>query len=360
MTFVFALLVGLVSSLTFLRALEANAARLCLLDVPVAHKAHAHPTPVVGGLGITTTLLLSFGLAPAADGATWLYAGILGLLSLGVTDDLHRLSARLKLYVMILLFSAVLWLSDNQIHQLGELWPGVQVRTALIAFPLSLFAAVGVVNAFNLIDGMDGLAGSVGTCILAAFLLLAWLLGAHEWMSFIAVCLGAVLAFLAFNLRLPGRPRARIFMGDAGSLVIGFILFWLSVSLSHRAEGAAPPMVMVWLLAFPMLDTLATMALRIREGKSVFSPGHDHFHHLLQRGGLSVTRIVLVAVILTTALAGAGVALWQLGVPDWVSLLLFVAVAAIYIATFLTSWTRLGRRPRPRLTTLVPRGSDPT
>lgn len=358
MKIAFALLVGLLPCLTFLRALEANAARLCLLDQPVEHKAHAHPTPAVGGLGITITLLLCFGLTPAADEATWLYVGILGLVSLGVIDDMYRLSARLKLYVMIVLFSALLWLSDNQLHQLGELWPGVEVRTALIAFPLSLFAAVGVVNAFNLIDGMDGLAGSVGACILAAFLLLAWLLDAHEWTSFIAVCLGAVLAFLSFNLRLPGRPRARIFLGDAGSLVIGFILFWLSLSLSHRAEGAAPPMVMAWLLAFPMLDTLATMALRIREGRSVFSPGHDHFHHLLQRGGLSVTRIVVVAVILTTSSAGAGVALWQAGVPDWVSLLLFLAVAATYIATFLIFWTRLGRQARPQLTTLVPSSSD--
>lgn len=353
-----ALLLGLVPCLMLLRALEANADRLCLLDRPVEHKTHTHPTPAVGGLGITITLILCFEVAQPIAGSIWLYLGIVGMAAIGAIDDIHQLSARVKLYGMIVLLSALLWLSDNQIRQLGELWPGVEVMTALAAFPLSLFAAVGVVNAFNLIDGMDGLAGSVATCILGAFLVLAWLLGAAEWLPFIAACMGAVLAFLGFNLRLPGRPRARVFMGDAGSLVVGFILFWLSVSLSHRTQDAAPPIVMVWLLAFPMLDTLATMSLRVREGKSILSPGHDHFHHLLQRAGMSVSQIVLVAIALTTALAATGLALWQIGIPDWASLLLFLTVGAGYITAFLSSWTRLGRRAQHQLSTLLPSGSD--
>lgn len=353
-----ALLVGFVPCLMLLRVLEANADRLCLLDRPVEHKAHTHPTPAVGGLGMTITLFLCHEVAHPIAGSAWLYLGIIGLAAIGAIDDIHRLSARVKLYGMIVLLSALLWSSDNQLRQLGELWPGMEVRTALAAFPLSLFAAVGVVNSFNLIDGMDGLAGSVATCILGAFLVLAWLLGAAEWLPFIAACLGAVLAFLGFNLRLQGRPRARIFMGDAGSLVIGFILFWLSVSLSQRTQGAAPPMVMVWLLAFPMLDTLATISLRVREGKSVLSPGHDHFHHLLQRAGMSVSQIVLVAIALTTALAATGLALWQVGIPDWISLLLFLAVSAGYITAFLSSWTRLGRQAKHPHSTLLPSASD--
>lgn len=346
MTITFALFAGIATCLVLLRALEVNAGRLGLLDRPVEHKAHTHPTPAVGGLGITLAIFLCAELAAPASDAVWVYLGILGLVTLGAIDDVRHLSARFKLYVMLVFFSTLLWRSDNLLYGLGELWPTVEVTTALAAFPLTLLAALGVVNAFNLIDGADGLAGSVAACTFTCFLLLAWQVGAHEWMPFIALCLGTVLAFLAFNLRLPRRPRARIFLGDAGSLVIGFILFWLSVSLSHRVQGAAPPIVMVWLLAFPMLDTVATMCLRIREHKSVFSPGHDHFHHLLQRAGVNVPQTVLVAVALTAALSMSGLALWHLGAPDWVSLLLFLAITACYIVAFLRAWARLGR-PRP-------------
>jgi len=354
-----ALAAGLVPCAIALRILEANAARLCLIDQPVGHKAHTHPTPAVGGLGITITLVLCAGLAPSAAETLWLYLGILCLVTLGAIDDAFHLSARLKLQVMLVVFSAILWFSGNQIQHLGELWPGVDVTTQAVAFPMTLFAAIGVVNAFNLIDGMDGLAGSVTACILSAFLVLAWLVGAHLWMPFIALCLGAALGFLAFNLRLPGRARARIFMGDAGSLVIGLILFWLSVSLSHRADAAAPPIVMVWLLAFPMLDTIATMILRIREGKSVFSAGHDHFHHLLQRAGMSVSHIVLVAVAITGTFAVTGLALWQLEVPDWLSLLLFLVATVSYVAHFLAAWKRLGRLPHSRRPGFMHKPSEP-
>ena len=384
--FPIALLAGLLFCLLALALLERSAHAVGLLDTPTQHKAHTHPTPAVGGIGMALTLLLSgvwvlcsagvpaaggfFGAANATlfpatgvgaggggsaagaayagayslPGACALYFGILSLAVLGAVDDVRHLRAHTKLGVMLAIFAATLFYSGNLIYQVGELWPGRPVGTSLLAIPLTLFAAVGVVNAFNLIDGMDGLAGSVAACILAGFVLLAFMIGATEWLPFLGVCLGAVLAFLAYNLRLPGRPRARLFMGDAGSLVLGFILFWLAVALAHRPQGAVPPVVMVWLLAFPMLDTVATMALRIREGKSILAPGHDHFHHLMLRVGWSVNGIVALAAGLTVGLAAVGIGLWRLGVPDWASLLLFLAVTAGYVRKFLRSWRKGDRR----------------
>ncbi len=346
MTPLLAFLTALIACACLLAALERVAPKFGLLDKPSGHKTHTHPTPVVGGIAITLSLFV----VPLTDSlppdAFWLFVGVGLSLLLGLADDLLHMRAQTKLYFMTGIFALALTPPGLLLERLGELLPGVQVFTGVIAVPLTLFAAVGVINAFNLIDGMDGLAGTVAACLLSGFLLLALAIGAHEWVPFIVITLAAVLAFLAFNMRLPGRSRARLFMGDAGSLVVGFVLFWLSVALSQRSSGAVPPMVMVWLMAFPMLDTVATMALRIRERTSIFTPGHDHFHHLLSQHGAPVQRVVALTAVLTSGLAATGMLLWQLNVPEWISCGLFLAVTAAYVRLNLKAWARLGRASR--------------
>lgn len=346
MTPLLAFLTALIACACLLAALERVAPKFGLLDKPSGHKTHTHPTPVVGGIAITLSLFV----VPLTDSlppdAFWLFVGVGLSLLLGLADDLLHMRAQTKLYFMTGIFALALTPPGLLLERLGELLPGVQVLTGVTAVPLTLFAAVGVINAFNLIDGMDGMAGTVAACLLSGFLLLALAIGAHEWVPFIVITLAAVLAFLAFNMRLPGRSRARLFMGDAGSLVVGFVLFWLSVALSQRSSAAVPPIVMVWLMAFPMLDTVATMALRIRERTSIFTPGHDHFHHLLSRRGAPVQRVVALTAVLTSSLAATGMVLWQLNVPEWISFGLFLAVTAAYVRLNLKAWARLGRASR--------------
>lgn len=105
-------------------------------------------------------------------------------------------------------------------------------------------------------------------------------------------------------------------------------------------------MVMVWLLTLPMLDTVATILLRIREGKSIFAPGHDHFHHLLRAYGASVERIVATATLLSVGSAAVGIAMWQADLPDWVSMTAFLLVTTVYVRIHLRAWSKLGRGTR--------------
>jgi UDP-GlcNAc:undecaprenyl-phosphate/decaprenyl-phosphate GlcNAc-1-phosphate transferase len=325
-----------------LAVLERAAPSLRLLDLPSGHKTHKAPTPVVGGLAIALVLFLfgltgNLGPVPAP-----LYGGIAAAALLGLVDDVRPLGAKVKLLLMLGIFTLTLPQSDTVLQSLGMLLPGVSVPLGRLALPFTLFAAVGVINAFNLIDGMDGLAGTVAMCALGGYLVIATLIGATDWVPFLTVVIAATAAFLGFNLRLPGRRRARLFLGDAGSLVLGFILLWISVDLSQR-PGGAPPIVMVWLLALPILDTLATMLLRIREGTSVLSPGHDHFHHLLRAYGVSVERTVLLAGVLSIGFAAMGLLMWQARIPEWLSAALFLLSAAAYLWAHLYAWTRLGR-----------------
>lgn len=334
-----------VSCVCLLLVLERAAPRMGLMDYPVGHKRHSNPTPVVGGLAITTALLAVWILQEVFVASVWLLAGVTGALVLGVIDDVRHLSVRTKLMVMLTTFAITLAGSGTVLHSVGELWPMQEVKTGFLAYPLTLFAAVSVINAFNLIDGLDGLAGTVALVAFAAFALAASLSGQVQWTPLLMTLIAATSAFLLFNMRFGSRARARLFLGDGGSLVLGFVLFWLSVRLS-QGTSAAPPVVMVWILALPMLDTVATMILRVREGKSVFSPGHDHFHHLLRAHGLSVGRVVLLAALLCIGLSASGLVMWRSGVPEWMSLAAFLGVTAAYVRLHLKGWAKLGRGTR--------------
>ncbi|CAM5445466.1 MraY family glycosyltransferase [Thauera mechernichensis] len=344
---VLSFLLSVCTTVCVLAALERVAPMLGLLDHPSGHKAHKAPTPVVGGIAI---VLVLFAFALMTDGAAvspWLYGGMAASALLGLVDDVRPLGAKTKLALMLVIFSVTLQGSGTMLVSLGELWPGVTADLGVLSIPFTLFAAVGVINAFNLIDGMDGLAGTVALCALSGFLLIAHLAGASAWVPFLVVIIAATAAFLAFNLRLPGRAQARLFLGDAGSLVLGLILFWLAVDLSQGPAGVEA-IVMVWLLALPMLDTVATILLRLREGKSPLSPGHDHFHHLLTAYGASVGGITLLAGLLTVGFGMTGILMWLSGVPEWLSMSLFLVVTAAYLKLHLGAWSKHGRGQRLR------------
>ena len=343
MNLVMVLAATFVPCVLLLAVLARSAPELGLIDKPSGHKTHELPTPVVGGLAMALSLLVVPALGLLPPQGEWLYLGIAAMGLIGLVDDRWQLSARVKLTLMACAFTVVLYLSDLLLLNLGELLPGVSVATGIIAFPLTLFAAVGLVNAFNLIDGVDGLAGTVAMCQLLVMFFIAQTIGADEWGPFIVAALAVVTAFLCFNMRLPKRQRARLFMGDTGSLVMGFILFWLSVSLSQRESGAVSPMLMVWVMAYPMVDTVATMVLRLGRGKSIFTPGKDHFHHLLSRLGLRTESVVGVCAVLTAALGSVGVLLWWSGLPEWISLLLFVGFSALYVTVVTWTWRSLER-----------------
>lgn len=327
-----------------LALLARGAPELGLLDRPSGHKTHDLPTPVVGGLAMVLSLFVvpALGLMPPLGEA--LYLGISAMALIGLVDDRWQLLARTKLLLMTFAFAFVLFTSEMVLLDLGELLPALPVETGLLAFPLTLFAAVGLVNAFNLIDGVDGLAGMVALFQLLLMLLIAGAIDALEWVPFIVAVLSVVTAFLLFNMRMPSRRRAHLFMGDTGSLVIGFILFWLSVSLSQREPAGVSPMVMVWVMAYPMLDTVATMRLRLHAGRSIFTPGKDHLHHLLGRLELRVEAVAVVCGLFSATLGCVGVLLWWFGVPEWVSLFMFLALTVAYVRTVTSMWRRPGRR----------------
>jgi len=279
-------------------------------------KIHNGNIPRTGGVGIFTSFLLSFlivslfsgkgdGERLAADPAFLAAgAGCLLMFATGLLDDFRTLRARYKLLAQIV--AALIAIAGGLSFGPFLTPVGFTIDAPAFSFFVTLLWIVGVTNAVNLIDGMDGLAGGVAG-IAAGFWILISLAtpkGGGIYSILPAALLGAVLGFLVYN-----KPRARIFMGDTGSLVLGYVL---SLFPLFRVEGSSSTrwlLVGITLLIIPIFDTLAAILRRIREKRSVGEPDREHLHHKLLDQGWPVARI-LGLVYLVSILSGGAAYLW--------------------------------------------------
>jgi len=272
-------------------------------------KKHKAPTPTLGGVGIFFGFVLAVSIVGgfiAPDYFPFLIAAITLLFVVGIKDDLLGVSAKKKLVAQILASILVVYGGNLYIPDMGGLF-GINAVPATLSKPFSVFAMVIILNAYNLIDGIDGLAGTVGLLASAAFGTFLFLNGAVTEAVLAFALSGALLGFLIFNFE-----PARIFMGDTGSMVVGFLLALLafsSMQVNLTAETVVLPASAVMafgVLIIPMYDTLRVILIRLKNKKSPLYPDANHMHHVLQGTGYSHRGIVLVeatamVVIIATA-----------------------------------------------------------
>lgn len=224
---------------------------LGLLDRPGGRKQHAKPTPLVGGLGIGFGLIVIWLLVPSVRPDPWLVVGFCGMLVLGAIDDIRELPALRKLAIELGLIACTLSAAGISLDHLGTLLPGVEVYAGWLALPIAVFGIASVLNAVNMIDGVDGLSGGVALAGFAALATVAALAGDTAQMQLALIPCAAIAGFLGYNLRFPGRPAARVFLGDAGSLSVGFLLGAYAVLICQNS--AIPAIVTVWASRSPCL-----------------------------------------------------------------------------------------------------------
>jgi UDP-GlcNAc:undecaprenyl-phosphate GlcNAc-1-phosphate transferase len=314
------------------RALARIALRIGLADLPGGRKQHQGSVPVTGGLAMFAGFAVAALASGLVAGPTLALVTALGLLVAGgAADDMKDISPRTKFFLQLVAALFMTSWAGVQVTQLGNLLGPGAVNLHGWAIPFSIVCALGVINAINMIDGLDGAAGGVA---LAASLWLAWCAAAQGLgvqCVLLMMLAAAICGFLLWNLRVPGRAQARVFMGDAGSMMLGMALCWFSIDLTQGEGRSLPPMTCVWLLAVPLLDMARVMYLRLRRGASMFGADRGHFHHLLLERGHSVA---VTSWILTgsTLLSGAvGVGAWKLGVPDWAMFYAFLALLAVIV-----------------------------
>ncbi|MEZ5561414.1 MAG: MraY family glycosyltransferase [Gammaproteobacteria bacterium] len=292
-----------------------------LVDMPNERKSHQIPTPLVGGLAIFAGLAMAF-LLTVAEGVTLqmretlsFFGGGLLLVTVGVVDDFIDLSPLARFVAQIVAALLMIFGAGVVLHDLGGMTPSGQLLTmGVLAVPFTVFATLGVINALNMCDGLDGLSGSLSLVSLSGLFLAAWLWGDVENVILLPLLGSAVLGFLLFNLRLPGRERASIFMGDAGSMFLGFALTWYAVSLSQGESRVITPAAALWFLMLPIFDTVTMMLRRILRGRSPFSPDREHLHHVFLLAGYTVNETVglMAAVAGFGVLVGLASVHWQL------------------------------------------------
>lgn len=319
MVFVYYFIAATVVSFALTPVAVWVALRIGALDQPDSRKVHGEPIPRLGGLAIFGTVILCLGAALAFSPGLWetgpwpnVLVGALVVYLLGFTDDVGGLSAVSKLAVQFV--AALIAVASGL--QLGSVeLPGVGVfHLGSAAIPITLVWIVGITNAFNLIDGIDGLAGGLGLIAALALFTLGWQTD-NAVVLIAAVLAGALAGFLRYNFH-----PARIFMGDSGSLLVGFLLACLAVQTSsgENSVGLAAPLLA---MAIPLLDTVTAMLRRylgslwgpdgfklsrLLKLSVMFQPDRAHIHHRLLDYGLSQRQAVTVLYGLAVVLACLG------------------------------------------------------
>jgi UDP-GlcNAc:undecaprenyl-phosphate GlcNAc-1-phosphate transferase len=308
-------------SLVLILAMAKAADRAGLVDVPSESQTHEGRIPMVGAAMFVAFCIASILLERYPIRYADLFLGLLLIVTLGAIDDLVNLRAPIKLVAQIACVASMVLPNDLLIRSAGVLYAGHPLLLAQWAAPVTIFAVVGMVNAVNMIDGLDGLAGGVSLVALAWFGLAAGILGLSDELPLILVLAFVILGFLVFNFRHPWRARASVFLGDAGSMMLGLSLAFVAISLSQRNGGSLSPIAVLWILALPAIDTLSVMVRRVIWGHGLLSSDRQHLHDLMLQAGLGVNQTVLVLVAISAILGGLGIAGWLLRIPDRVMLL---------------------------------------
>jgi UDP-GlcNAc:undecaprenyl-phosphate GlcNAc-1-phosphate transferase len=315
--------------LTFLALvlLHPVAARLRLLDHPHGRKDHAHPTPITGGLAILAGCLLTFGLAQASSASLQAFSAAAVLLAVvGICDDLWDLRWYWRILAQAVAALILVYWGGVRVEQIGPVFGLGDMSLGWLSVPFTVFATIGLINAVNMIDGADGLAGLLGLTALALFAGAAVYAGNLVLAGRLSVLCGALAAFLAWNVRLPWRPRAKVFLGNAGSALLGLVIAWTAFRLTQNPGHPVNPVLALWVLPIPVMDCLVLIVRRLQEGRSPFSAGRDHIHHFMQDAGFGPTRAaVLLALFSVFTGVAAGQAM-RLDVPNPLLLLAYVAL----------------------------------
>lgn len=314
------------------------------LDIPTGHKQHERPVPYLGGFGVMAALMLFI----AMDGARFTTMESTALMSLtlggsmiflmGLADDRWNLCYRLRLLVQSVAALIMIFGAGVALVGLGELAPRLFIGLGVLSIPLTIFGVLSVSNALNMMDGIDGLSGLLS---LISFLLLAIVAysAGDQANGLLALSLAAgVMGFLAYNIRCCGRRGAEVYLGDNGSMLIGFMLAWLLIDLSQGPDAAMTPVTALFLFSLPLYDSALTIARRVWLGKSPFRADRSHLHHLLLDAGASVETAAFIMASLHLMFGLVGLFGLYLGVAEWLLFQVFVLLSLVYAFVVLRPW----------------------
>lgn len=335
--YVWAFVIALIVSLVVMPLVILLARKTGALDAPNARKVHKKPIPRIGGLGIYAGFLAAmvfvaanYKMDPEMVHETFglVVSGSL-IVALGLVDDYKNLPAKVKLLGQILAAAVLVLVFDVRIDFItdpfGDYFYFDNLPIPYLAVPLTMFWLVGLTNTVNLIDGLDGLAA--GVAAIASFTIM--LVALEQNFILVAVSTaalaGAACGFLKYNFN-----PAQIFMGDTGSMFLGFMLAGISVTGAVKSVATIALIVPIFALALPILDTTFAIVRRLRGGVPIFKPDKGHLHHRLLSVGFTQKQAVLLMYVISALFGLSAIALTAVSSQIAVIILLVVVAAIIY------------------------------
>ena len=310
-----------------------------LTDHPGSRKQHEGVIPLIGGLVIyavlTSTALL---LIPVNTELLYFLIAAGLVVFTGALDDKYNISFKLRLVIQTIAALIVFYGVGDQLTSLGNIIGLGEIELGYFAMPVTIIAFLAIINSFNMIDGLDGLAGGLGLITFIALYFSIDTLVSDSTRIIISLFIGSLLAYQIFNLNLFPGHLPKVFLGDAGSTLLGFVICAFLIRYSQGSKAIIAPAVAPWLVAIPLIDMLATFIRRLRHGKSPFIPDRTHIHHIFLRAGFNNLTTLSGIILFSCLFAIIGLGLEKIGAPSWVSFGLFVSLIIFYLLLIGRAW----------------------
>lgn len=309
-----------------LQKLRPLARRIKLID-----NAYQKSIPLIGGIAMFCGFMLALlTLDIPLSGLRFLVAGATILVIVGILDDFHELSISIRFITQIMVAFLITIGGDIVIKDLGTMG-----LFGLFAEPLTILAILGAINAINMTDGIDGLAGGLTLITVSALAFISWQADLYQELNILLLLIATLLGFLIFNLPYRKKSGAKIFMGDSGSMFLGFMVIWFLISLSQGEQRAMSPVTALWIFALPLFEITTTMIHRTLKGSSPCDKDRKHIHYILLGLGLTVQKTLLILLGTAILIAVCGLFGFYLGVSDTIMFWMFMGLFGLYFILYL-------------------------
>ncbi|SES80721.1 UDP-N-acetylglucosamine--undecaprenyl-phosphate N-acetylglucosaminephosphotransferase [Thorsellia anophelis] len=344
----FELIVLFIFSLAFLFLARKVAKKIGLVDKPNFRKKHQGAIPLVGGISVFAGIIFLYLYSTLLNTIPHfsIYLSLAGLLVLvGAIDDRFDISVKFRASIQAVVAIVMMYYAGISLETFGNVFGFFEFKLGYFGYLITLLAVWGAINAFNMVDGIDGLLGGLSCVTFAALGILLYQDEQYALSLWAFAMIAAILPYIMLNLGLLGK-RYKVFMGDAGSTLIGFTALWMLLvssqplgMLEQTNNKVIYPVTALWLIAIPLMDMIAIMYRRIKKGLSPFSADRQHIHHLIMRAGFTSRQAFALITLAAAVLALIGVLGEELAfVPEWFMLLLFFGAFFIYGICIKRAW----------------------
>ena len=305
-----------------------------LVDKPNERKQHSGHIPLIGGISIFLAVLAAslLWLPNTLELRMYLIASAM-MVFIGALDDKFDLRVRVRIIGQIIIASLMIYGVGGYISNLGDLFGLGNVALGPFGIVFTYIAIIVVINAYNMIDGIDGLIGSLSINTFTSVAILFIMSGQTDYLSYPLILATATIPYLMYNLGFLKKESKKIFMGDAGSMFVGLSVIWLLTMGTQGELSSFRPVTALWICALPLMDMLAIVVRRYKNGKSPFKPDRDHLHHILQRVGFSSRKTLVIISSAAAVMSGIGLAGEYFQVPEVIMLIGFLATFIVYSLT---------------------------